>query len=104
MVKIKDPARFQRDRPSIGIHTGNFVEHHADVARAGQDGADRRGNVGRGECRCSHLVEQGLEQVMIATVDQGHVDTAVREPLGGCEAAKAGADNHNFGNGTRHRR
>ncbi len=40
------------------------------------------------------LIEQRLEHVVVAPVDERHVDVAAGKPLRGCEAAEAGADNH----------
>ena len=56
----------------------DLVEQHADVARFGEDRADRRGDVGRRQGGGRDLVEQGLEQVMVAPVDQRDVDGACR--------------------------
>ena len=67
------------------------------LRRAGENGADRPGDVGgRERCR-RHLIEQRLEHVVIAPVHERHVDVAAGKPLRSCEPAEAGADDHDMG-------
>ena len=57
-----------------------------------QNAANRRGDVGRRKARGRHLVEQGLEEMIVVTVDHGHVDRRIRERLCRREAGKACPD------------
>ncbi len=66
----------------------------ADVAVLPDHVADRRGDLARRQHAGRHLVEQRLEQVVVAPVDQRHVDRHVPEQPRGEEAAEAPADDH----------
>ena len=57
-----------------------------------EDRADRPGDVGRRQGRRRHLVEQRLEQVVVAPVDDDHVGRRAGQRPGRGEAAEAGAD------------
>ena len=56
--------------------------------------AERRGNLTRRQRARRHLVEQRLEQVEVAPVDERHLHRWVAEFLGGRQAAEAAADDH----------
>src|SRR5919206_568525 len=71
------------------VDAGDAAELDARVRLSGQDGADRPGDVGRREGGGRYLVEQGLEQVVVAPVDQDDVDRGAGERPGAGEAAEA---------------
>ena len=60
---------------------------------AADDAADRRGDVARVQDRRRHLVEERLEQVVVAAIDERDVDGRLTEPQGGLEAAEPAAEN-----------
>jgi hypothetical protein len=47
--------------------------------------------------RMGYLVQQGLEGVMVAAVDQGHIDGHVRQRLSGAQAGETSSDYHHPG-------
>ena len=56
--------------PFLGHVDGRGVgQHHRDIRLMAEDPADRRGDVRRTERGGRHLVEQGLEQMVIGAVD-----------------------------------
>ena len=65
---------------------------HGDVALIAQDVAQRRGDRRRGEAGGGHLVEQRLEQVMVAAIDQRDLDRRPLELAHGPEAGESAAD------------
>src|SRR5206468_10213957 len=56
------------------------------------DPADGLGDVGRVQARGGHLVEEGLEDVMVAPVDDRHVHGQASEAGGRAHTAEAGSD------------
>ena len=85
------------DRARDHIDGAHLVVEDRDVFLPAEDLPQRRGDVGRGErCGC-HLVEQRLEQVMVAPVDQDHVDVRALERTHGPKAAEAPADHDDPG-------
>lgn len=56
------------------VDPGCLGVQEADVARSAERGPERVGDVGRGQQRARDLVEQRCELVVVAAVDQQHVD------------------------------
>ena len=65
--------------------------------------AQRRGDVGRGQARGRDLVQQRLEQVMVAAVDQGDAQRRRSQRARRPQAAEAAADDHEVRAGIRQR-
>ena len=83
-----DPPPRQIDRVDA------FLED-ADVSVSGEQAANRRCNLGGTEPGHRHLVEQGLEQVVIAPVDQSEVHPGnVTERARGVQARESSAHDH----------
>ena len=57
-----------------------------------QDGADGLGDLRRRQAGRRHLVEQRLEEMVVAPVDHGDVGIGAGEAMRGAQAAEAGAD------------
>jgi hypothetical protein len=68
------------------------------VLLPGDDLADRRGDLCRREHRGRDLVQQGLEEVVVAPVDHRHLDRRSRERTNNGEATEAAADDDDLGN------
>ena len=66
-----------------------------------QDGADGLGDVGGREHGQRHLIKQRLKEVVIAPVDQRHIDGQVRETFGRVETGEASADDDYAGTARR---
>ena len=73
-VVVGNLAIGQRHLPRGGVDAEHVAHVHGDVALVSQDVAQRRGDRRRGEAGRGHLVEQGLEQMMIAAIDQRDLD------------------------------
>lgn len=54
----------------LKVDTIDVAEHHIGVAMFAQDCANRRRNLSRGQAGGGDLIEEGLEQVVVASVDQ----------------------------------
>ncbi len=70
-----------------------------DVVLVADDAPDRIRDVGGAEPGGRHLVEQRLEQVVVAAIDQGHVDAGADQVLGRGEPTEAAADDHRLRRG-----
>jgi len=80
----------------VAIDGHDVTHQRAHVVPLVDEVADRPGDLGRRQRRGRHLVEQRLEQMVIALVDQRDVAARAFERLDGREAAKAPADNHDL--------
>ena len=85
------------DRARDHIDRAHLVVENRDVFLAAEDLPQRCGDVGCGERRGCHLIKQRLEQVMVAPVDQDHVDVRALERTHGPEATEAAADHDDPG-------
>ncbi len=101
VVVVESRAAAQHHLPSNHVDADHLIHQDFSVVVMAQDGADGLGDVGRRQHRERHLIEKRLKEVMIAAVDQGHVDGQVREALGRVEAGKASADDDHAGTARR---
>ena len=84
-------------RRAADIDARGVRQQHPDVPDAAQDPSDRRGDIaGRQRRRCD-LIEQRLEDVMVAAIDQRDANVRVAKSAGSGQAAKAAADDHDVG-------
>ncbi len=67
---VRENAVFENHPPAGNVHGFRLLEQHGEVRRAAQDVADRRGDVARVELRRRDLVEEGLEEMMVAPVER----------------------------------
>ena len=72
----------------------------ADVRRAAEHLAQRRGDLRRVQQAARDLVEQRREQVVVLPVDERDVDGLAPQRLRALQPAEAGADDHDTGMGT----
>ncbi len=71
------------------IDADRGLEDDATVALAAEDGADRDGDLGRAEAGHGDLIQQRLEQVVIAPVERGDLEVVgAAEPASHAEAAE----------------
>jgi hypothetical protein len=63
-----------------------------DALVAGEDAPQWPGDVGHGQLRRRHLVQERLELVVVVLVEQGHVDLVLGQLLGTADAGEATAD------------
>ena len=83
---------------SIKIEILHFSEQNLDVATASHDPADGGGNLSGGQSGGCHLIEQGLEGVVILAINQGDPNRIVGEPERCVETTESGANDHNSWN------
>lgn len=80
------------DRLVVEVDGIDFAEDVGDVFLVAEDFADGRGDVRGAEGGGGHLIEQRLEEVVVAAVDESDAGGRVFEGLGGGDAAEAAAD------------
>ena len=73
------------------IDVRHLAENDARIGLVVDDTANGRGHVGGRQAGRRHLIEQRLEQMVIAPIDEGDVSVALLQPLGHGKAAEAGA-------------
>ena len=81
----------QYDHSMRGIDGLHVAHEHRRIFLVLQDLADRRGNRRRRKPRGRDLVQEGLEQVMVRTVDDRDADRRPGERLRREQAAKSAA-------------
>lgn len=81
------------------VDVGHFTQAHFHIALVTEDVAQRRGDIRRGQACGGHLVEQRLEQMVVATVHQGDAHVRRGEGTGGPEAGKTATDDEQVGRG-----
>ena len=93
-IVVVDEAVAQHDPFSGGVDAHCLRQHHGDVLLPPQHAPQRDRDVRRAQRGRRHLVEQRLEQMMVAAVDERdpHVRTAQRTSR--VEAAEAATDDH----------
>ncbi len=96
---VGNTAVLDQDDAPLLVDAVHLAQHDAHVGRVAQDGADRRSDLGRRQAGRRHLVEQRLEEVVVAPVDDRDVRIGAGEPQRGAEAAKARADNDDVRSG-----
>ncbi|GAB3102392.1 hypothetical protein GCM10027159_28190 [Lysobacter terrae] len=87
-------AAGERERMRIGIDADDLAEPHFHIALVAQDVPQRRGDIWRRQARGRDLVQQGLKEMVIASIDQG--DTHVVPGQGPCrpQTGETAADDH----------
>jgi hypothetical protein len=80
-----------------GVDVRGLTQQRGQVGLAAKQVAYGRGN-GRGrQAGSGNLVQQGLKQVVVGLVHQGHIYRGAVQGAGGFQAAKAAADDHDAG-------
>ncbi|MCW0450731.1 hypothetical protein NB706_003565 [Xanthomonas sacchari] len=82
----------QAHLPRLLVDVDDFPKAHFDVVLVAQDLPQRRGDVRGRQAGGGDLVQQRLEQVMVAAVDQGDVQRRPGQSAGGPQAGEATAD------------
>ena len=76
------------------IDAAHGGEQGRDLGAVAQQIADRPGDLRGRQRRGRDLIEQRLEQMMVAAVDQRDRDRRAGKPIGRFQSAEAGADDH----------
>ena len=77
-----------------GVDAAHVGKQRRHLLASAQQIADRPGDFRRRQRRGRDLVEQRLEQMMVAAVDQRDLDRRAGKPKGGFQPAETGADDH----------
>ena len=87
-------AAIERHAARLGIDAGHRGEQGRDLGTPAQQIADRPGDLRGRKCRGRDLIQQRLEQMMVAPVDQRDRDRRAGKPIHRLQPAKTGADDH----------
>ncbi len=86
----------QHDVPCGRIDVHHFAEQNARVLLAPENAPQGRSDVACGQGPGCHLVEQRLEDVMVAPIDERHVDRRRFQRTCRPKSAKSAADDHHL--------
>ena len=83
---------------AFDVDIGRFGQEHANIGLPLENRPQRYGNVRRRESSRRHLVEQRLEQMKVAAIEQSHIDGHSLQPTRAIQSAKPAAnDDHSMG-------
>ena len=101
-VVKRNASPIRHNLPAGGINSRNLRQDDIHIVLATKDAANRRRDIsGRERCR-RHLIEQGLEEVVVVLIDNGHAERGAGKLFGGRKASKAGSnDDHPGASGGR---
>ena len=74
------------------INAYRVRQQDLDVPLPPQDPADGRSNIPRRQRCGGDLIQQGLEQVMVSSIDDGHIDRFALERTSRIQAAEPAAN------------
>ena len=83
----------------LGIDIHHLAQQDLDIGGMAHHLAQGRGHIALRHQSRGHLIEQGLEQVEVAFIDQGDAHRLAGQGMAGLEASKATAHNHHMGPG-----
>ena len=95
-IVIVEHVLFEMHLPGIQIDSGHLIHQGGDIFLRGQDAPQRLRNLRHGQTRGGHLIEQGLEKVVIPAVDQGNPEAFVGQLLGAGQAGEATTKDENM--------
>jgi hypothetical protein len=85
----------ERDLALLGIDADGFAEDHGRVAVLAEDRSQRLGNIARRQCSGRDLVQERLEEVEVASIDEGDADLRIdAEVARRVEAREPASDDH----------
>ncbi len=82
--------------PRGGVDALDRAQQGGDVLAPAEQAADRPGDLGGRQDRGRHLIEQRLDQVVVALLDQRGPGAGPLQPLDGLQTAKARADDNDM--------
>src|SRR6266542_2937728 len=89
---VSDTTVGHDDVAGSGVHRDRVREQHLRVLLPAQDRTNRIGDVARRERRGRHLVEERLEEMVIAAIHDGDLNRGVAKCLRGREPSEARTD------------
>ncbi|MNE85365.1 hypothetical protein D3C80_1823560 [compost metagenome] len=91
---VADPLAVPEHHGLSGpVDIAHLAKQRRHLGPVAPEAADRPGDFGGRDQRCCHLVEQGLEEMMVAPVDEGDPHRRAGKPLDELQSAKPAADN-----------
>ncbi len=100
-IVIGEDAEVGDDFFLVEMHVGHFPLEHFDVGELREDAADRLGDFRGAQAGRGDLVEQRLEQVMVAAIEQRDLDVPrIAERLCRGKSAETAANNEHACHGT----
>ena len=100
---VVDHAVGQEQAIALAVHADGLREQHFDVLLPAENPADRRGDVARRERRHRHLIQQRLEHVMVAPIDDRDLHRLTSKRAGRVQPTETSADNHDSRHAQRYR-
>ena len=85
------------DLLSLGVHLGDLAEQHLHVALLSDQFTQWGGDIPPGDQASGDLIEQRLEQVEVAFIDQGDPDIGLGECLTGMDPCETSPNDHHVG-------
>ena len=85
------------DLLGLGLDLADFTKQHLNIALGPHQLAQWGGHIAAGDQASCHLIEQRLEQVEVALVDQRDAHISALEGLAGLDAGKATTNDHHMG-------
>ena len=82
--------------PRLQVRAAHAGDAKLQVILPAQDGAHRLGDLIRRQPGRGHLVEQGLEEVIVVAVQQGDAHRSAGQRLRGAQPAESGSDDHDM--------
>ncbi len=95
-IVVVDAAAVQVNAPRGGIDARDLAHEHGDIALLAQDVAQRRGDRRRRQARGRDLVQQRLEQVMVAAIDQRDFHRRACQLPHRPQSAESATDDHDL--------
>jgi hypothetical protein len=98
---VGDFAVLQLHDAALAVDAAHPAQDHPHVCCLAQDGADGLGDLRRRQTGRGHLIEQRLEEMVVALVDHGDVGIGAGQVVRGAQAAETGADDDDVRTGHR---
>ena len=89
----------EHDLFGLDVYLLNFAQQHLHIRGLAHQLAQGRGHVALRHQPGGHLVQQRLEQVEVALVDQGDPHRLIDQGVAGLEPGEAAAHDHHMGQG-----
>ena len=101
-VVVGELAVLEHERLGRDVDRHRLRQQHRDVRPPAEHAPDRGRDVGGVQGGRGHLVEEGLEEVVVPPVHDGHLRGGALEGLGGVQPAETAADDDDLGPGAAH--
>src|SRR5678815_317783 len=100
-IVVVDATTILKVHPPLShVHRRHAAHQDVGVLVLAKDRTDRISDVAGAQGSCGHLVEHGLEQVVIGAINDGHMHRSTLEGAGGVESAEAAAQDDDVSHGS----